>query len=135
MYNFLIEKGFKKHPSGLWVNREGLVFVPKNGTKPEHFTFGSPNSLHYLQVMRNYKRYKVHRLVAETYLPNPDNLPQVNHRDEDKTNNCVENLEWCDASYNLNYGTRNERAAKSNTNGKRSKPVSQYSLDGQLIKT
>lgn len=52
----------------------------------------------------------VHRLVAEAYVPNPDNLPQVNHRDEDKTNNCVSNLEWCSAKYNMNYGTRKDES-------------------------
>ena len=51
-----------------------------------------------------YKKY-VHRLVAQAFLPNPDNLPEVNHRDEDKRNNRVDNLEWCDRSYNLKYGT------------------------------
>lgn len=59
------------------------------------------------------KTCKVHRLIALTYLENPLNLPCVNHKDECKTNNCVENLEFCDAKYNNNYGTRNERAAKS----------------------
>ena len=49
------------------------------------------------------KNYRVNRLVAETYLPNPDNLPQVNHIDEDKTNNNVTNLEWCTSQYNAEY--------------------------------
>ena len=62
------------------------------------------------------KTFKVHRLVAEAFLPNPDNLPQVNHKDEDKTNNSVDNLEWCDTDYNLHYGSRLNRISCSNTN-------------------
>ena len=57
------------------------------------------------------KTYQLNRLVAETFLPNPNNLPQVNHKDENPKNNEVSNLEWCTAKYNSNYGTRNRRMA------------------------
>lgn len=52
------------------------------------------------------KSYTVHRLIAETFIPNPNNFPQVNHKDENKLNNKIENLEWCDNQYNVTYGDR-----------------------------
>lgn len=59
-----------------------------------------------------YQSYSVHRLVALTFIPNPDNLPQVNHLNEDKSDNYVGNLEWSTASHNTNWGTRNDRVSQ-----------------------
>lgn len=72
----------------------------------------------------------LHRLVAQLFIQNSDGLPQINHKDENLSNNSYENLEWCTAKYNANYGTRNRRYAE-----KVMKPVNQYDLEGNFIKT
>lgn len=71
--------------------------------------------------------YKVHRLVAISFIDNPDNLPNVNHKDENKLNNCVDNLEWRTAKYNTNYGTcLTRRGISQQYTNKRMKPVIAY---------
>ena len=92
------------------------------------------------------KRLLIHRLVAMAYIPNPENLPQVNHIDENPLNNAVSNLEWCTAKYNMNYGngaktrhskidyTTESRKTTARINGtKQSKTVLQYSRNGEFI--
>ena len=59
------------------------------------------------------KPYTVHKLVAVHFISNPNNYKEVNHKDENKENNYVSNLEWCDRKYNCNYGTRNKRTSES----------------------
>lgn len=76
----------------------------------------------------------VHRLVAQAFIPNINNLPQVNHKDENPQNNHKDNLEWCDAQYNNTYGTRLQRSSSNQKNRPDcSKPVLQFDKDGNFI--
>lgn len=91
------------------------------------------------------KWFGIHRLVALAFIPNPDKLPVINHKDENKQNNRVDNLEWCTHQYNREYGTARERQQKTraaNPNDKtvrklvgekNSKAILQYSLSGKMI--
>ena len=82
-----------------------------------------------LHVDGKQKMLRVHRLVCEAFHENPDNKSEVNHVNEDKTDNRACNLEWSTRTENCNHGSRNERVAKA-----LSKPIGQFSLDGKLIK-
>lgn len=87
-----------------------------------------------LWVNNKVKTIKIHRLVAKYFIPNPYNYKEVNHKDEDKTNNHVENLEWCDRKYNVNYGHRSKKTSQSLLNNRQSKRVLQYDKNGNFIK-
>lgn len=77
---------------------------------------------------------KVHRLVAEAFIPNPDNLPEINHKDECKANNVWTNLEWSDRSHNMRWNDLSNRIGhKLRNNPKISKKICQYSLNGELV--
>jgi hypothetical protein len=83
-----------------------------------------------------HKHCAVHRLVAMAFIPNSENLPEVNHKDENPSNNHLENLEWCSRKYNANYGTLPNRISIRSINAsKSSKAVNQYTLDGVFLNT
>ena len=77
----------------------------------------SVNTWGYSQVTLSKDKVKtnvtVHRLVADAFIENLNNLPQINHIDEDKSNNCVDNLEWCDSLHNINHGKRTKKASNA----------------------
>jgi hypothetical protein len=111
------------------VSNEGRVkslhreIIYKDGRKKvleEKILHNFLSDLGYCHVMLSKdgvpNRYKVHRLVAKAFIPNPMNLPIINHKDECKTNNSVVNLEWCDQNYNIHYGTMIERGREKQLN-------------------
>lgn len=81
----------------------------------------------------NAKQESVHRIVAKAFIPNPNNYEEVNHIDEDKTNNEAKNLEWCSHKQNSNYGTRPERIGLAHKNGVASIRVAQCTKDGTIV--
>lgn len=96
-----IWKEIKDHEGLYWVSNQGHVKNKHNHIlKPE-----IRQGYYSIDLCKNGKRKKcrIHRLVAMAFISNPDNLPMINHKDENKLNNCVENLEWCDNIYNTHY--------------------------------
>ncbi len=87
--------------NGTFRQRKG-TYMSKKSDKNGYLTVGLRDGF-------SQKFKKVHRLVAEAFIENPKGLPQVNHKDEDKTNNSSDNLEWCDSKYNVQYGTGIQR--------------------------
>lgn len=81
------------------------------------------------------KKYYIHRLVALTFIPNPNGYKYINHKDEDKSNNHVYNLEWCTAKYNCNYGNHKKKLIESYIANGNNRPIDVYDMSGRFIKT
>lgn len=92
--------------------------------KPTIDSKGYSNVKLYMNNIQS-KTHKVHRLVASAFLSNPDNKPQINHKDENRTNDRVDNLEWCTNKYNCNYGNHSKHL---------SKPILQFDKNGNYIR-
>lgn len=108
-------------------NRYSYKFMPSKLLKPYKNKLGYCYVCLYKNKKR--KRYYIHRLVAENFIDNENKLKEINHKDENPSNNCVDNLEWCDRRYNCNYGNHNKKISKS-----KSKRIIQYDKDMNLIK-
>lgn len=110
------------------IRKERILTDESKGRRYYHVT------LYHLGEKYGGRTVSIHRLVAEAFLPNPDNLPCINHKDEDKHNNRADNLEWCTHKYNSNYGTVRQRIGRRGVLKSQSIPIAKYTLDGKLIR-
>ena len=94
------------------------------------------NEYHIASLCKNSteKNYYIHKLVAEAFIPNPNNYRYVNHKDENKHNNCVDNLEWCTAQYNATYNDIHIKKGLKYRNNKQSKKIYQLDEEENVIK-
>lgn len=133
--------------TGIIRSHDKLIVIPPNPKSTYGFSYIKKGQIikqitdksGYMKVLlydknSNRKNAFVHKLVAIEFVDNTDNLPQINHKDENKSNNCVSNLEWCTAKYNTNYGTGiKRRSEKQIYNNNRVKAVAKIGDNGEII--
>lgn len=129
------------------VSNTGLIYsnISNKVLKPNKMTNGYL-SVELFKKDGKSKRILIHRIVAEAFIDNPESLPIVNHKDEDKTNNSADNLEWCTQKYNANYGNALEKKRRNWTfsdvvknnlllaSKSRQIPVLQFTKSGEFLK-
>lgn len=126
------EGKFKANTNGnIWdiLNNRWVPYVFRSFTGYGKYHSGTG----YLCCSIKGKLFNVHKLIAQTFLPNPNNLPCVNHKNENPSDNRVENLEWCTHQYNSNYGTLPER--RKEWGRQKAKTIAMIDDDGNIIKT
>ena len=161
LYNYPMNNILDKEVWKDIIGYEGLYQVSNFGNVRSLNYNGTKGNIRILTPLHNYgylcvhlskdgftKTVRIHRLVLEAFIPNPDNLPVINHKDENKTNNFVwvnddgsidpekSNLEWCTVAYNISYGTAIERRIKTNNKSggpKAERHIAQIDLNGSII--
>lgn len=122
--------------SDYYISSSGVVYSTK--MKNPKILASGDNGKGYRIICLHIKGVKymkyIHRLVAQAFIPNPNGFPEVNHKNEIKTDNRVGNLEWCTIRYNRLYGERNVKTASKNRNGKLSKRIIQKTRCGKVVK-
>lgn len=114
---------------GVWISPRGEIYNPYT----KRFFKGGLNTQGYVSTSIFRKRYFVHRLLAEVFIPNPENLPQVNHKDMDRSNNDLSNLEWCTNGQNVKHSYDNNISRKTVLPGKARPPKLEHDQVLQIV--
>ena len=99
----------ERHPIGVWVREDGCIYLPQSGKNKAHWTYGSKNAQGYRVVGIAGKLYRVHRLVLEAFVGQCPEGFECNHKNRDRSDNRLENLEWVTHIENLRNTSQNDR--------------------------